>query len=149
MDSPRYNAWINTIRTLAAASSVISAKSGSQLVLHPLMDKRILNLMGALPESSHFTNHQDRTLQRAALTSILPTPIVQRETKGGTMVLIMRALQESGLLEALHESSLLADMNVIDADNWRAALVHASVGHVPHWPSLIQTISMEIWLRQI
>ncbi len=87
---------------------------------------------------------------RRMLTGILPDEIAARRTKGNPREAIFRAIaRESGRLRSVFDNSRLCARGYIDKEPLFAALDRARHGYETHSAFLVQTITLEFWLRDL
>ncbi|MFD0392140.1 asparagine synthase-related protein [Streptomyces nogalater] len=89
-----------------------------------------------------------KPLLGAALSGIVPAPLLTRPSKGPYDADFFRALRRHrGELLALTENSLLAEAGLIDAERLRRALhYHAAATELDPLP---YTLGCEVWLRSL
>jgi asparagine synthase (glutamine-hydrolysing) len=116
---------------------------------HPLLYRPLVEFMYALPWQQQVFAGQDRTLQRRALTGILPEQIRKRQTKDGPAQAIWEGLRTNpDVCDLLTSRPLIAERGYVDEKAWRAAVRAAQFGHVQSAPAFQAAVSLEIWLRQ-
>jgi hypothetical protein len=93
---------------------------------------------------------ENRVVMRRMLAGILPDEIATRRTKGNPREAIFRAIaREFGRLRAVFDNSRLCARAYIDKEPLFAALDRARHGYETQSAFVVQTISLEFWLRDL
>jgi asparagine synthase (glutamine-hydrolysing) len=107
-----------------------------------------VEFLQAIPLDQLMRPGENRVLMRRMLAGILPDEIVKRRTKGNPREAIFRAIaRESERLRSAFQDSRLCARGYIDKEPLLAALDRAKHGYETHSAFLVQTISLEFWLR--
>jgi len=84
------------------------------------------------------------------MAGILPAEIAARRTKGNPSEAIFRAMgRESQRLRSVFQHSRLCARGYIDKEPLLAAIDRAAHGYEKYGSFLVQTISLEFWLRGV
>jgi len=109
-----------------------------------------VEFLQAIPLDQLMRPGENRVVMRRMLAGILPDEIAARRTKGNPREAIFRAVaRESGRLRSVFENSQLCARGYIDKETMLAALDRARHGYETHSAFLVQTISLEFWLRDL
>lgn len=136
---------------LSAVKSISSCWRNEQFgieVTYPYAHRPLVEFLQAIPLDQLMRPGENRVLMRRMLTGILPDEIAKRRTKGNPREAIFRAIaRESGRLQSVFQNSRLCARGYIVKEPLLAALDRAKHGYETHSAFLIQTISLEFWLR--
>jgi len=117
-------------------------------VTYPYAHRPLVEFLQAIPLDQLMRPGENRVLMRRMLAGILPDEIAKRRTKGNPREAIFRAIaRESGRLRSVFHDSRLCARGYIDKEPLLAALDRAKHGYETHSAFLVQTISLEFWLR--
>jgi asparagine synthase (glutamine-hydrolysing) len=117
-------------------------------VTYPYAHRPLVEFLQAIPLDQLMRPGENRVLMRCMLGGILPDEIAKRRTKGNPREAIFRAIaRESGRLRSVFHDSRLCARGYIDKEPLLAALDRAKHGYETHSAFLVQTISLEFWLR--
>ena len=117
-------------------------------VSYPYAHRPLVEFLQAIPLDQLMRPGENRVLMRRMLAGILPDEIARRRTKGNPREAIFRAIaRESGRLRSVFQHSRLCARGYIDKEPLLAALDRAKHGYETHSAFLVQTISLEFWLR--
>ena len=117
---------------------------------HPLFDRKLFEFLWAIPWSQKQLPQCDRYLQRRALKGIIDDDMRTRIGTGIGSRCLIEGLARSGIWrDYLCEGPRLADVGLVDADQWRLAIAQAGVGQTNAEPLLVRAITVEVWLRQL
>jgi len=138
---------------LSAVKSISSCWRTEQFgieVTYPFAHRPLVEFLQAIPLDQLMRPGENRVVMRRMLAGILPDEIAARRTKGNPREAIFRAVaRESGRLRSVFENSQLCARGYIDKETMLAALDRARHGYETHSAFLVQTISLEFWLRDL
>jgi len=119
-------------------------------VTYPFAHRPLVEFLQAIPLDQLMRPGENRFVMRRMLAGILPDEIAARRTKGNPREAIFRAVaRESGRLRSVFDDSRLGARGYIDKEPLFAALDRARHGYETHSAFLVQTISLEFWLRDL
>jgi len=119
-------------------------------VTYPFAHRPLVEFLQAIPLDQLMRPGENRVVMRRMLAGILPDEIAARRTKGNPREAIFRAIaRESGRLRSVFDNSRLCARGYIDKEPLFAALDRARHGYETHSAFLVQTISLEFWLRDL
>jgi asparagine synthase (glutamine-hydrolysing) len=117
-------------------------------VTYPYVHRPLVEFLQAIPLDQLVRPGRNRVLMRQIMTGILPAEIAERRTKGNPSEAIFRAVgRESERLRSVFENSSLCARGYIEKEPFLAALDRARHGYEMYSAFLVQTISLEFWLR--
>lgn len=138
---------------LSAVKSISSCWRTEQFgieVTYPFAHRPLVEFLQAIPLDQLMRPGENRVVMRRMLAGILPDEIATRRTKGNPGEAIFRAIaRESGRLCSVFDASRLGARGYIDKGPLLAALDRARHGYETHSAFLVQTISLEFWLRDL
>jgi asparagine synthase (glutamine-hydrolysing) len=138
---------------LSAVKSISSCWRTEQFgieVTYPFAHRPLVEFLQAIPLDQLMRPGENRVVMRRMLAGILPDEIASRRTKGNPREAIFRAIaREFGRLRSVFDNSRLCARGYIDKEPLFAALDRARHGYETHSAFLVQTISLEFWLRDI
>lgn len=138
---------------LSAVKSISSCWRNEQFgidVTYPFAHRPLVEFLQALPLDQFMRPGENRVVMRRMLAGILPDEIAKRRTKGNPREAIFRAIaREARRLRSVFESSRLCARGYIEKQPLFAALDRARHGYETHSAFLVQTISLEFWLRDL
>ncbi len=119
-------------------------------IRYPYLDRDLLEFLYAIPREQLVRPHQRRSLMRRALAGIVPDGIVNRRTKAFIARLPVVALSEewTGLSYSLKDM-ITEELGIVDRKAFLSAMERARRGLAVPMVSLICTLQIEFWLRQI
>jgi asparagine synthase (glutamine-hydrolysing) len=136
---------------LSAVKSTSSCWRNEQFgidVTYPYAHRPLVEFLQAIPLEQLLRPGENRFLMRRMMTGILPDEIAKRQTKGNPREAIFRAIaRESERLRSVFEDARVCARGYVDKVPLLAALDRAKHGYETHTASLVQTISLEFWLR--
>ncbi|MBM5571573.1 MULTISPECIES: asparagine synthase-related protein [Deefgea] len=99
--------------------------------------------------AGHFEKQlrEGRLVQREAFKNELPTEILERSSKGGDLQREMEFLTNAGTISELCNSPFVTRLGLINKDQWKELLKHASAGHFQNLSQFDFLLKLEIWLR--
>jgi hypothetical protein len=119
-------------------------------VTYPFAHRPLVEFLQAIPLDQLMRPGQNRVVMRRMLAGILPDEIAARRTKGNPREAIFRAVaRESERLRSVFADSRLCARGYIDKEPLFAALERARHGYETSSAFLVQTISLEFWLRDL
>jgi asparagine synthase (glutamine-hydrolysing) len=138
---------------LSVVKSISSCWRNEQFgidVTYPYAHRPLVEFLQAIPLDQMMRPGENRVLMRRMLAGILPEEIAKRRTKGNPREAIFRAIaRESGRLRSAFQNSRLCSRGYIDKEPLLAALDRAKHGYETNSAFLVQTISLEFWLRAL
>jgi len=135
------------MRTISKAS--YRARGGIE-VSHPYLHRPLVEFLQAIPVEQRVRPGETRSLMRRALSNLLPGKILKRQGKKGPEEALFRAVaREWPRLQPIFKNARVCAAGYIDAEALHAALDRARHGCETHSFALIQTISLEFWLRSL
>lgn len=137
--------FFSIMKTVAKAS--YRAREAIE-VSHPYLHRPLVEFLQAIPFDQRVRPGESRSLMRRALRNLLPEKILKRQGKKGPEEALSRAVaREQRRLLPLFRDSRAAAAGYIDAAAFLTALERAIHGCGTNSFALIQTISLEFWLR--
>jgi asparagine synthase (glutamine-hydrolysing) len=138
---------------LSAVKSISSCWRTEQFgidVTYPFAHRPLVEFLQAIPLDQLMRPGENRVVMRCMLAGILPDEIASRRTKGNPREAVFRAIaRESGRLRSVFDNSRLCARGYIDKEPLLAALDRARHGYETHSAFLVQTLSLEFWLRDL
>jgi asparagine synthase (glutamine-hydrolysing) len=121
-------------------------------VRHPLLDRRVVELVFALPPEQIFRVGEDRRILRRAMRGIVPPAVLERQRKTTFMPLIERELRSRAAeLRSVLRNPLLATLGLVDAFALRAAFERflRTSSNDQLAGELWFSVTLERWLRAL
>lgn len=116
---------------------------------HPLMDRRLMEFMLAIPFEQRQLPDRDRDLQRRALRNVLPASTLHRHTKGTSQSTFDRGLRISApWIRMLTGEPRIASIGFVDRTAWLAEVQRARFGLYESLPHFVMAATIECWLRR-
>jgi asparagine synthase (glutamine-hydrolysing) len=117
---------------------------------YPYLDRRLLEFMFAIPREQLVRPTQRRSLMRRALAGLVPDKILNRKTKAFVARSPMVEISTNwphfvGMTQNLLSSSL----GIVDSERFYAALQKARRGEAVPIITLMRTIYVECWLKDL
>jgi len=114
----------------------------------PLVDRRLVEFMFAIPDSVIWKPDQDRALMRGALEGILPERVRQRRTKGYGQPAHLRIVRR--LLATLPPTRdwLVVQAGYVDYERFTAMLPRLDNGTFSDADYVMRLVNFESWLQQ-
>lgn len=115
----------------------------------PYWDRRVAQIIMALPAEQLGTPERDRRVLRNAMADLLPADVLQRKARTIFLPLMQHGLQkqERHTVEALFENPRVVEFGFV-----REAWLRDAVAQLPAWGEAIEAlwccISLELWLRK-
>jgi asparagine synthase (glutamine-hydrolysing) len=117
---------------------------------YPYLDRTLLEFMFAVPRGQLVRPKQRRSLMRRALVGIVPDKILNRRTKAFVCrsPLVDISTDRSRLI-AMTQTMLASSLGVVDSESFGVTLHKALGGEVTPVVSMLRTIQVEDWLRNM
>jgi asparagine synthase (glutamine-hydrolysing) len=146
-DTGRHALWEEVY--LQAADLTPAAGAGSPAeARHPLLDRRLLELMFTIPFEQRQRPDVDRWLQRRALRDVLPPAVAKRRGKGTGQRPFDEGLRTGrAWIELLTDRPRLVEAGFVDAHRWAAEVDRARFGLYESLPHFAMAACIECWLR--
>lgn len=139
--------YLSATKTIAKNS--YRARGGIE-VSHPFLHRPLVEFLQAIPFEQRVRPGEARSLMRRSLKDLLPEKILKRRSKKGPKEALFRAIsQHWSRLQHLFEDPRVCAYGYMDAVELRAALERARHGCEINAFPLVQTISLEFWLRAL
>jgi asparagine synthase (glutamine-hydrolysing) len=117
-------------------------------VRYPYLDRTLVEFILAIPRTQIIRPGERRSLMRRALVDVVPDVILSRRTKGTTARRPLLALERDWKeLDEFLRSSVVSRCGYVDQSAFRDAANSAKQGNAPYLLWLLQTLSLEFWLR--
>jgi len=117
-------------------------------VTYPYAHRPLVEFLQAIPLEQLLRPGENRFLMRRMMVGILPDEIAKRRTKGNPREAIFRAIaRESDRLRSVFENARVCARGYVDKEPLLTALDRAKHGFESHSAFLVQTITLEFWLR--
>jgi asparagine synthase (glutamine-hydrolysing) len=119
-------------------------------VSHPYLHRPLVEFLQAIPFEQRVRPGETRSLMRRALRDLVPRKILKRQGKSGPDEALFRALAREGArLQPIFESARVCAHGYTNAEALQTALERARHGCEIRSFAIIQTISLEFWLRSL
>jgi len=119
-------------------------------VSHPYLHRPLVEFLQAIPFEQRVRPNEARSLMRRALRGLLPEKVLNRKTKKGPEEALFRAtLRGWPRLQPIFENARVSAHGYMNAESLLTALKRARHGCELHSFALVQTISLEFWLRAL
>lgn len=119
-------------------------------VSHPFLHRPLAEFLQAIPFEQRVRPGEARSLMRRSLKDLLPEKILNRRSKKGPKEALFRALTRHWTrLRPLFEDPRVCAHGYMDAGELRIALERARHGCETNAFPILQTISLEFWLRAL
>ena len=139
--------FLTVMRTVSKASY---RARGRIEVSHPYLHRPLVEFLQAIPFEQRVRPGETRSLMRRALRDLLPEKILARQGKKGPTEALFRAVgREWPQLQPIFKNARVCDGGYMDATALHATLERARHGCETHSFAVIQTISLEFWLRAL
>lgn len=139
--------FLSIMRVISKAS--YRARGGIE-VSHPYLHRPLVEFLQAIPFEQRVRPGETRSLMRRALKDLLPEKILKRQGKKGPDEALFRAVaREWRRLQPVFNYARVCAAGYIDAAALHAALERSRHGCETHSFAVIQTISLEFWLRAL
>jgi asparagine synthase (glutamine-hydrolysing) len=151
-DSPWNNEYIAELQLTGFATRIMQqiAETSDVNLEFPYLDSLVIDAcLSARPEE-RTTPFTYKPLLSRALQRDLPNSVFTRTTKGDyTTDELTGFRQNQAVIKKLFQTSLLADMGLIDIRELRAGIEQFSMGVNMDSSHLNQTLAAELWLRRV
>lgn len=115
---------------------------------YPLLDRKLLEFLYAIPRTQLVRPGQRRSLMRRALVGIVPREILERKRKAFTARAAVAAIcADWANLSELSQDLVTAEAGIVEPKAFRNALVRAREGKDVPMVALLRTLNVEFWLR--
>jgi asparagine synthase (glutamine-hydrolysing) len=139
--------FLSVMRTVAKASY---RARGSIEVSHPYLHRPLVEYLQAIPFEQRVRPGESRSLMRRALSDLLPEKILKRQGKKGPEEALFRAVERQWpQLRPIFEDARVCSAGYMGAAALHPALERTRHGCQTHSFAVIQTISLEFWLRSL
>ncbi|MGH9853093.1 MAG: asparagine synthase-related protein [Blastocatellia bacterium] len=139
--------FLSVMRTIAKAS--YRARGGIE-VSHPYLHRPLVEFLQAIPFEQRVRPGETRSLMRRALSDLLPEKILKRQGKKGPEEALFRAVaRQWPQLNPIFKDARVCTGGYIGAKALQATLERVRHGCGTHSFAVIQTISLEFWLRAL
>lgn len=119
-------------------------------VSYPYLHRPLVEFMQAIPYEQLVRPNETRSLQRRALRHVVPQKILRRRGKGSPHQALFRSMaREWPRLSALFVDARVVRLGYVNPEKFSAALDRARHGCEKNVAGLVQTISLEFWLRSL
>lgn len=119
-------------------------------VSHPYLHRPLVEFMQAIPHEQRVRPGETRSLMRRALRDLLPEKILKRNGKKGPEEALFRAIaRQWPRLQPIMENARVCAYGYMKSQALLKALERARHGCELYSFALIQTISLEFWLRAL
>lgn len=152
----RYGFWLPSrqecARTATAMSRIMagdwSKGCAPEEIRYPYLDQTLVELVLSVPRSQVIRPGERRSLMRRALVGLVPAEILGRKTKATVARRPILALaNEWERLETLLDTSHAGLCGYVDQRQLHKAVFAAKTGNAPQLVWLLQSLSLELWLR--
>jgi len=117
---------------------------------YPYLDRGLLEFMFAIPREQLVRPNQRRSLMRRALVGIVPDEILNRKTKAFVARSPMVAISNDWAHFAEMTQNMLSSLlGIVDSERLLAALQKGRRGESIRTVTLMRTISLEEWLKNL
>jgi asparagine synthase (glutamine-hydrolysing) len=139
--------FLSVMRTVAKASY---RARGSIEVSHPYLHRPLVEFLQAIPFEQRVRPGETRSLMRRALRDLLPEKILKRRGKKGPEEALFRAVaRQWPQLHPIFKDARVCAGGYIGFSALQATLERVRHGCEKHSFDVIQTISLEFWLRAL
>jgi len=139
--------FLTAVRVVSRASY---RARGSIEVSHPYLDRRLVEFLQVIPFEQRARPGETRSLQRRALRNILSEQTVERRTKRGPSEALLRGITRNWpRIHSLFDDPRVCAGGYMKKKELLHALERARHGCEPFSFALVQTFSLEFWLRAL
>jgi asparagine synthetase B (glutamine-hydrolysing) len=139
--------FLSVTRTISMAAY---RARGCIEVSHPYLHRPLVEFLQAIPCEQRVRPGETRSLMRRALRDVLPEKILKRRSKKGPDEALFRALaRQWPKLRPILENTLVCARGYMNAEAMQAALERVMHGCEKYSFAVMQTISLEFWLRAL
>ena len=119
-------------------------------VSHPFLHRPLVEFLQAIPFEQRVRPGETRSLMRRALKDLLPEKVLKRKSKKGPQEALFRAItRQWPRLRTMFDDPLVCARGYMDAAALRTALERVRHGCETNAFPILQTISLEFWLRAV
>jgi asparagine synthetase B (glutamine-hydrolysing) len=119
-------------------------------VSHPYLHRPLVEFLQAIPFEQRVRPGETRSLMRRGLSDLLPEKILKRKGKKGPTEALFRAVERQWpQLQPIFDEARVCANGYVDAAALQATLKRAMHGCETLSFAVIQTISLEFWLRSL
>jgi asparagine synthase (glutamine-hydrolysing) len=136
---------------IASFLSACSAAQSDQIdITYPFLHRPLVEFLTAIPFEQKLRPGETRSIQRRALSGLVPERVLRRKSKGGIGEFMLRGfLREGPRLKSLVTDALVCARGYVDGVRLQEELGKALHGFTGHLGMLVMTISLEMWLRSL
>jgi asparagine synthase (glutamine-hydrolysing) len=117
---------------------------------YPFLHRPLVEFLLAIPFEQKLRPGETRSLMRRALRDVLPQKILQRRSKGVTGETLCRGIaKEWRTLKLMLDNAHVVDKGYVNQKALIAAFDLARHGRELNIVALLETISLELWLRSL
>jgi len=117
---------------------------------YPCLDRDLLEFLYAIPREQLVRPGQRRSLMRRSLTGIVPDEILNRKRKAYLARAPMAAFSaEWGALSTMVQHLVSSALGIVNAESFHEFLQNARHGQQVPIVTLLRTLSLECWLRNL
>lgn len=117
---------------------------------YPFLHRPLVEFLQAIPYEQRVRPGETRSLMRRALNDLLPEKVLKRRSKKGPQEALFRAVAHNwSRLRAIFDDPLVCARGYMDAPELRTALERVRHGCETNAFPILQTISLEFWLRAL
>jgi len=117
---------------------------------HPYLHRPLIEFLQAIPFQQRVQPGETRVLMRRALRNLLPDKVLKRKGKKGPDEALFRALaRQWPRLRPIFENARVCSNGYMNPQALLKALERARHGCEPYSFAIIQTLSLECWLRAL
>ena len=119
-------------------------------VSHPYLHRPLIEFLQATPFGQRVRPGETRSLMRRALRDLLPEKILNRKGKKGPQEALYRAIaRQWPRLQPIIKNARVCERGYMNSEALLRALERARHGCEIHSFAIIQTLSLEFWLRAL
>lgn len=147
---PSRRAQFTGIRCLAVEIGFRHGLEPGIDVRYPFVDRQLIEFVFGIPIDQHLRPGETRSLQRRAMSRVLPAEIAQRRTKGGPGGTIYRRFRQNWpVIKSLFAQPRVVEFGYVDRTALADALQRAAHGFNLSAPGLLRLVALESWLRTL
>lgn len=137
--------FISVMKMISKAS--YRARGGIE-TSHPILHRPLVEFLQAIPFEQRVRPGEIRSLMRRSLKGLLPEKVLNRRTKAGPTEALYRAFTRGWpRLRLMFDEPLVCARGYMDAGELKIALERVRHGCEANAFLILQTISLEFWLR--
>lgn len=147
---PSRRAQFTSVRCLAVEIGFRHGLGPGIDVRYPFVDRQLIEFVFGIPIHQHLRPAETRSLQRRAMSRVLPPEIAQRRTKGGPGGTIYRRFRQNWpVIKSLFAQPRVVEFGYVDRTALAGALQRAAHGFNLSTPGLLRLVALESWLRTL